>query len=478
MKKLLALTPLLLAGCAWLAPDYKRPVMPLPKTWQNTPTTQRDDSTWWRSYNDPVLDQLITQALAGSDDIALAKNRLGQAQAQYNYAFANQLPVLSVAGTDAYGKFANGRVNALGQSFHFPNKTSNFGFVGGMLNYELDLWGKNASLSNAAKAGVHVALYAQAAARLSVAAGVAQLYFTLRALDADVALLQQTVQTQDALLALVQRQYDVGAVDALTLQQVTEQRDAVHATLPDMEDRRDKTESALAVLVGQSPQDIVQNAVQRGQAIQALVVPDPTPSVLPSALLERRPDIAMHEQMLIASNFNIGYARAAYFPSISLASLAGVNNIDIDNLYRASSRSWTLGAAMAVPVLDFGRTESGVKLAKTGRDEQIVLYKQSIRTAFKEVRDALLAQATAQTREQDTHDRQTAAQERLNLTNLRMEQGYASQIDVLAAQSSLLQAQLSCVTARLQRLTASVDLYKATGGGFHTSPLTNARQTH
>lgn len=155
-----------------------------------------------------------------------------------------------------------------------------------------------------------------------------------------------------------------------------------------------------------------------------------------------------------------------------------MNNIDIDNLYRASSRSWTLGAAMAAPVLDFGRTESGVKLAKTGRDEQIVLYKQSIRTAFKEVRDALLAQATAQTREQDTHDRQTAAQERLNLTNLRMEQGYASQIDVLAAQSSLLQAQLSCVTARLQRLTASVDLYKATGGGFHTSPLTNARQAH
>ncbi|MCP1242939.1 efflux transporter outer membrane subunit [Acetobacter lambici] len=471
----LLLTPLLLAGCAWLAPEYKRPVMSLPATWGNTPTVVRDTSAWWQSYNDPALDQLITQALTGSDDIALAKNRLGQAQAQYNYAFANQLPMLSVTGTDAYGKFANGQVNAMGQTFHFPGKTSNFGFVGGMLNYELDLWGKNASLSNAAKAGVHAALYAQAAARLSVAAGVAQLYFSLRALEDNVALLEQSVQTQDALLALVQRQYDVGAVDAITLQQVTEQRDAVHATLPDIQDQRDRAQSALAVLVGQSPREIVQTALPHGPDIQDLNIPAPTSPLLPSSLLERRPDIAMHEQMLIASDYNIGYARAAYFPSISLASLAGVNNIDIDNLYRASSRSWTLGAAMAAPVLDFGRTESGVKLAKTGRDEQIVLYKQSIRTAFKEVRDALLAQNTALAREQGTQGRQNAAQQRLNLTDLRLRQGYASQIDVLAARASLQQAQILCVNARLQRLNASVDLYKATGGGFQTSPMPGER---
>lgn len=473
----LLLAPLLLGGCAWLAPDYKRPAMPLPATWGNTPTVARNDSQWWQSYNDPVLNQLITQALVESDDIALAKNRLGQAQAQYNYAFANQLPVLSVTGTDAYGKFANGQVNAMGQSFHFPGRTSNFGFVGGMLNYELDLWGKNASLSNAAKAGVHAALYAQAAARLSVAAGVAQLYFSLRALDDNVALLEQSVQTQDALLALVQRQYAVGAVDAITLQQVTEQRDAVHATLPDMQDQRDRAQSALVLLIGQSPRDLVQGTIERGPDIQSLSIPAPTPSVMPSALLERRPDIAMHEQMLIASNYNIGYARAAYFPSISLASLAGVNNIDIDNLYRASSRAWTLGAAMAAPVLDFGRTESGVKLAKTGRDEQVVLYQQSIRAAFKEVRDALLAQNTALTREQGTRGRESAAQQRLSLTGLRLRQGYASQIDVLAAQTSLQQAQILSVNARLQRLNASVGLYKAMGGGFHTSSLTGPHNT-
>lgn len=467
------LSPLTLGGCAWLAPGYKRPTMPLPTTWPATTatTTAQDNSAWWQSYKDPALDQLVTQALTGSDDIALAKNRLGQAQAQYNYAFANQLPVLSVTGTDAYGKFANGQASAMGQSFRIPGKTSNFGFVGGMLNYELDLWGKNASLSNAAKAGVHAALYAQAAARLSVAAGVAQLYFSLQALQDNVAVLEQSVQTQDALLALVQRQYAVGAVDALTLQQVTEQRDTAHATLPDMLDQRDRAQSALAVLIGQSARDIVQTTTPRGPDIQGLNIPTPTPAALPSSLLERRPDIAMHEQMLIASNYNIGYARAAYFPSISLASLAGVNNIDIDNLYRASSRAWTLGAAMAAPVLDFGRTQSGVQLAKTGRDEQVVLYQQSIRTAFKEVRDALLAQNTAQTREQGMLGRREAAQQHLTLTTLRMRQGYASEVDVLAARTSLQQAQILCINARLQRLNASVDLYKATGGGFHTAPL-------
>lgn len=429
----------------------------------------RDDRAWWQGYGDPVLDQLEAEAAQHNDDLALAKTSLSQAQAQYSYAFANQLPSLSVAGSDAYGKFANGNVRAAGQSFHFPNKTSNFGFVGGMLNYELDLWGKNASLSNAAKAGVKGAVYAQDAARLSVAAAVAKLYFSLRALDRNVVILKESVQTQDALLALVQHQYDVGAVDAVLLQDATERRDTVHAALPDMEDQRNNAESALAVLVGRSPQEIVQADVPRGRDLQELTVPEPTPSVLPSELLERRPDIAMHEQMLISSNFNIGYARAAYFPSISLASLAGVNNIDIDNLYKVTSRSWTLGAAMAAPVLDFGRTESGVKLAKANKNQQVVLYQQSIRTAFKEVRDALLAQGTAEQRDADNIARDGAARQKLHLMTLRLKQGYASQLDVLAAQSTLQSAELSQVQARLQRLDASVDLYRVTGGGFTTS---------
>ncbi|MFP2872789.1 efflux transporter outer membrane subunit [Acetobacter tropicalis] len=468
MRKFLYCLPLFLAGCSWLAPDYTRPAVTLPTTWQGVRAVARDDHAWWQRYGDPVLDQLEEEAAHHNDDLALAKSSLSQAQAQYSYAFANQLPSLSVAGTDAYGKFADGHVRALGQSFRFPNKTSNFGFVGGMLNYELDLWGKNASLSNAAKAGVQGAVYAQDAARLSVAAAVAKLYFSLRALDRNVAILKDSVRTQDEILALVQHQYDVGAVDALLVQDATERRDAIHAALPDMEDQRNNAESALAVLVGRSPQDIVQAEMPRGRDLQELSVPEPTPSVLPSELLERRPDIAMHEQMLIASNFNIGYARAAYFPSISLASLAGVNNIDIDNLYRATSRSWTLGAAMAAPVLDFGRTASGVRLAKANKNQQVVLYQQSIRAAFKEVRDALLAQNTASERDADNRARDGAAQQKLHLVTLRQEQGYASRIDVLAAQSTVQLADLSQVQARLQRLDASVDLYRATGGGFTT----------
>ncbi len=466
MRNWLLLAPFLLGGCSWLAPDYKRPTMDLPTTWSGSATVTRDDRTWWHGYGDPVLDQLVQSALHDSDDIALAGNRLMQARAQYGYAFANQLPMLSIAGSDAYGKFANGRVSALDESLHFPNKTSNLGFVGGMLTYELDLWGKNASLSNAAKAGVHAGVYAMDAARLSIVAGVAKLYFSLRALDQNVALLKQTVQTQDDLLALVQRQYDVGATDALTLENVRERRDTVHELLPDVEDQRDRAESALALLIGQSPQDIIQNEVPRGRPLGEMTLPEAAPSLLPSELLERRPDIAMHEQMLMASNFNIGFARAAYFPSISLASLAGVNNIDIDNLYRATGRAWTLGAAMAAPVLDFGRTQNGVRLAKAGKNEQVILYQQSIRSAFKEVRDALLAQKTAADREGDTTSRVASDENRLRLTTLRLENGYASRIDVLTAQAIFQQAELAQVSARLQRLDASIDLYKATGGGF------------
>lgn len=469
MRRFFFLAPLLLGGCSWLTPDYKRPAVVLPTTWNGVQSVTRDDSSWWQRYGDPVLDDLEADAQQHNDDIALAKSSLSQAQAQYSYAFANQLPSLSIAGTDAYGKFANGNIHAAGQSFRFPNKTSNFGFVGGMLNYELDLWGKNASLSDAARAGVQGAVYAKDAARLSVAASVAKLYFSLRALDRNVAILKDNVRTQDEILALVQHQYAVGVVDALLLQDATERRDAAHAVLPEMEDQRNNAESALSVLVGRSPQDIVQADIGRGRELDALNVPNAVPSLLPSELLERRPDIAMHEQMLIASNFNIGYARAAYFPSISLASLAGVNNIDIDNLYRATSRSWTLGAAMVAPVLDFGRTKSGVKLAKANKNQQVIGYQQSVRAAFKEVRDALLAQNTAAERDADTIARDGAAQQKLHLTQLRLNQGYASQIDVLAAQSTGQLAEIARVNGRLQRLDASVDLYRATGGGFSTN---------
>ncbi|GAB6966792.1 efflux transporter outer membrane subunit [Komagataeibacter kakiaceti JCM 25156] len=464
------LLPAVLAGCAWLAPTYHRPRMPMPDKWGATQAaTMADDSAWWRGYGDPVLDALVAEAQKNNDDLALAGSRLQQARAQYKYAFANQLPSISVAGSDAYGRLH------LKDDFPAPHKMSNLGFVGGMLNYEVDLWGKNASLSKAAKAGVRAAIYGHAAARLSIAAATAKLYFSLRALDSERDIVQRTIQTQTELLALVQRQHEVGAVDALAVQNVTEQLDAAQAALPDIEDQRGKAESALAVMLGRSPRQIIGQAMERGRDINELVVPIPTPPDIPSTLLERRPDIAMHEQTLIASNFNIGFARAAYFPTISLASLAGVNNIDIDNLYRATTRSWTLAASMAAPVLDFGRTASGVKLARAEKNEQVILYKQSIRAAFREVHDALLEQNNAHDREQGDGDRETAAGKNVELMRLRLEQGYSSRLDVLSAQVVEQQAELAHTTARLSSLDASVDMYRAIGGGFDTHAPENRK---
>lgn len=464
------LLPAMLAGCAWLAPTYHRPQMPMPDKWgTQQAATVPDGGEWWRSYNDPVLDALVAEALKNNDDLALAGSKLQQARAQYKYAFANQLPSISVAGSDAYGRLH------LRDDLPTPHKMSNLGFVGGMLNYEVDLWGKNASLSKAAKAGVRAAGYGHEAARLSIAAATAKLYFSLRALDSERDIVRQTIQTQTDLLALVQRQHEVGAVDALTVQNVTEQLDAAQAALPDIEDQRGKAESALAVMLGRSPAQIIGQAMERGRDINELTVPIPTPPEIPSTLLERRPDIAMREQTLIASNFNIGFARAAYFPTISLASLAGVNNIDIDNLYRASTRSWTLAASMAAPVLDFGRTASGVKLARAEKNEQITLYKQSIRIAFREVHDALIEQNTASEREHDDADKETAAAKTVELTRLRLENGYSSRLDVLSAQVIAQHAELAHTTALLSSLDASVDMYRAIGGGFHVNAPENRK---
>ncbi len=458
---------LLLSGCSWLAPKYQRPAVDLPQSWtaKNQPEThqQKPLKNWWRQYHDPVLPKLIGESLVNNGDLALAVARLQQARAQYDYAVGNQFPLIGAAGLASRTRLDGGNSPIL------PDKPGHSAFIGGVVSYELDLWGKLASASRAAKATLLAADYNQDAVRLSVAAATAQLYFTLLALDADIEITRDAIRSREESYNLVKKQYDCEAVNGLVLRQSEAELEATRAQLPNLIEQKGKAESSLSILMGRSPREIVEGGVARGSDIGRLPVPPVTPDALPSALLERRPDIAAAEEALIAGNFNIGVARAAYFPTISLSSLLGVADVDIENIYSGTLRTWQMGAGLAGPVFDFGRTTAGVDLATAKNQELLASYKNGVRSAFKEVKDALSAQENSLQQEQAQAQEEKAVREALRLANLRYTAGYSSYIEVLDAERNHYAAQIGLIAAKLKRLNASVDLYKAVGGGWARS---------
>jgi len=465
MKNRLFLSPvflLLLSGCAWLAPSYDRPALNMPDKWAGEKQDEAHAEKikdWWKEYRDPVLQKLIDEALTGNDDLSVAAARVQQAQAQYDYAFGNQFPLLAATGMASRTKIGF-------ESPLLSDKPGNVGFFGGMLSYELDLWGKQASASKAGKAVFLAAGHSQDAARLSVASTTAQLYFTILALDADIKITQETIRSREESYRLIKKQFEHQAANELVLRQSEAEMEGTHAQLPKLLEQKEKAESALAVLLGRSPKDIMEASIPRGTAIDALPIPPLFPMDTPSGLLERRPDIAAAEQALIASNFNIGVARAAYFPTISLSSLLGISHIDVANLYSGTMRAWSMGATLAGPVIDFGRTDSGVDMALAKNQELLASYKNTIRTAFKEVKDSLSSQTHSLSEEEAQAREEKAVREALRLANLRYSSGYSSYIEVLDAERNLYSAQLALIAAKLNRLNASVSLYKALGGGW------------
>ncbi len=460
----IAFFAILLSGCTWLTPNYQRPALDIPEEWtakqdhNNGNTTALQD--WWDLYHDSVLHKLIMEVLDNNGDLNLVAARLQQVQAQYNYSYSDRLPLLSVTGIGSRSQL-NGANSSL-----LSKKPGNLAFIGGVLSYELDLWGKQETANQAAKATVMAAVYNQDAIKLSVTATTAQLYFTILALDTNISITREAIRAREESYKIVKKQYDYEAVSGLVLHQSEAELEATRAQLPDLLEQKDKAESSLSVLLGRSPLEIVENEIIREASIDRLIPPPARPNVLPSTLLERRPDIAAAEESLIAANYNIGVARAAYFPTISLSSLLGVSNVDIQNLYNGTLHTWQLGASLSGPIFDFGRTSAGVELATAKNNELMVSYKNAVRSAFKEVKDAISKQEYSQKKEQTLINEEKTLKEALRLANLRYEAGYSGYIEVLDAERNLYNVQLALVTAKLNKLNASVELYKAIGGGW------------
>ncbi|MBV8681082.1 MAG: efflux transporter outer membrane subunit [Aquitalea sp.] len=452
------LLSLTLTACA-VGPDYSRPKLDLPATTSDT-TQASIQADWWQQFHDPVLDQLIAEALQHNADLATASAQLDEAAALAGIARAQLLP--SLAANAGYQRArTSAETTTPGTPLITDVRNANLS-----ASWELDLWGKLQRSNEAARATLAASQYNRDAARLSLSAQVAQSYFQLRAFDAQLDIAKRTLESRESSLQLRQKRFKGGMSSELDMRQAESEAASARATIPQLNQSLQQTESALALLLGRSPREMVDGKLQRGMAIEALTVPPPIPADLSSGLLERRPDLAAAEAQLIAANARIGVAKAAYFPSISLTGALGSQSLSMNTLFTGATRTWSFVGNATAPLFNFGQTGLNVDAASARQRQALAQYQKAIQTAFKETQDALLASSSAR-EVQEAQTTQLAALNRaLHLATLRYDNGYSSYLDVLDAERNTFQAELNLVNAKLERLDAAISLYKALGGGW------------
>ena len=464
----------LLSACS-LAPTYKRPDAPVAAAFPAdaagkaamtgaapAPVADRRDAvdTGWREYfAEPRLQQLIAASLENNRDLRTAALRIEEARALYNVQSADRLPNLNASAGATRAK-TPAMLSSTGASV--IGKRVDAGLS--ISSFELDFFGRVKSLNDAALAAYLATDEARQAAQISLVAQVAQAYFTERAYAEQYALARQSYEARARTYKLTQQRAEAGASSRLDLRSNETLMETARAAALTLARQRAQAENALTLLVGQpSTTGGEAGAMPTDAQIDALSA---VPAGLPSDLLARRPDIRAAEQRLKSANANIGAARAAFFPRISLTAAIGSTSPSLGGLFDSGSGSWSFAPQLVLPIFDAGRNRANLTLTEVRKNIAVADYEKTIQTAFREVADALAArdylgeQVAAQRAVQD------AQADRLKLSQLRFDNGVASSLDVLDAQRELFSAQQSLVQARLLRTNSAIDLYRALGGGI------------
>lgn len=448
-----------LTGCS-LAPTYQRPEAPIATAYPADPGqgAAAASTTGWREFfPDQRLQTLIAAALDNNRDLRIAALRIEEARAQYNIQSADLLPTFNAGVSGTRARTAAG-VNPLGVS-----TVSTAYQVGlSLASFELDFFGRVRSLNDASLAQFLATEEAARSARISLIAEVAKAYLAERAFAEQYDLARQTFESRQTAYKLAQQRFEVGASSAFDLRQNETLVQTARASLATLARQRAQATNALTLLVGRPPNDLPPPSSLSEQNIVTDI-----PSGLPSELLTRRPDIRGAEQRLLASNANIGAARAAFFPRISLTAGIGTASSELSGLFEAGSRTWSFAPSLVLPIFDAGRNSANLDIAQVRKNVAVADYEKTIQTAFREVSDALVARATLEEQIDAQRAVQEAQAERLKLADQRYQAGVSSSLDVLDAQRELFSAQQSLVQARLLRLTNAIDLYRSLGGGLN-----------
>jgi len=463
----------LITGCA-VGPAYERPAAELPAHWTESPPQgiRAPAARWWTMYRDPALERLVEEALASNQDLALATARVDEARALSDIADSRRMPAVDAT-------FERDRVRLSERSpIPLPPSAIENNSYRAQLNiaYEVDLWGRLKSASNAARAELLASEANRETVRITLATEVVRAYFALVAFDAQVEATRRSLALRSEGFALQKVRFDAGLINEFALRQIEAEVAAARAQLPALEANRTAQELALAVLLGRSPRAIMEGAVAR-RAEQGEPAAPVVPEGLPSDLLLRRPDVVSSEQILIANNARISEARAALFPRIGLSGYLGSESTALSDLFSGPAAIWSLGIALSQPIFQGGRLFAEVEAVKARERQAIAQYQKTLQEAFREVRQALNTQVKAREAYEAEGARTVALAEALRLALIRYRSGLLSQLEVLDSERNLLQAELNRSDAlRLQR-AAVADLVKALGGGwqgFDAAPVADA----
>jgi multidrug efflux system outer membrane protein len=451
---------LVFSGCT-VGPNYRRPTVAVPPTYRGvvldgTAQTQPaalGDQKWWDIFLDEQLRTLIRTAHQQNYDLRIAASRVLEAQAQLGITRADQFPTVSAGAGIVDVRTA--------QSKFLPAFETSTGQVNVSAAWELDFWGKYRRATEAARANLLASEWARQEVVSTLVANVAAAYFQLRALDLELEISKRTLDSRQESLRLTQILANGGATSLLDVRQAEQLVFTASAEIPALEQQIEQQENFLSILLGQNPGEIT-----RGQTLTEQRRPPQVPPGLPSSLLERRPDIRQAEEQLVAANAEIGVARAAYFPQISLSGSGGFQSSALTNLFSGPAGVWSFGASLAQPIFTGGRLRSGVRLAEAQQQTAALFYQQSIQEAFRSVSDALVAYRKTREFRAQQELLFRSAQDAARLSHMRYTGGATGYLEVLTNETNAFSAELNLAQARLNELLALVQLYQALGGGW------------
>ena len=458
---IVASVALLLAGCT-VGPNYHRPQIAVPDQFRSAPPSAGPnslaDTKWFDLFQDDTLKQLVTTALANNFDLRIAAERVLEARAQYHITRGELLPTL-----DAQGQFTATRSSSVG-SFNFipagTNLSVSYTQANLSLNWEIDLWGRIRRLTEAARAQYLASEEARNGVTISLISDLMNTYFALREADLELEITQQTRDIATDNLRLITLRHDRGAANGLDVSQAEQFLFTATSEIPSVQRAIGQSEDALNLLLGSVPAE-----VPRGKKLEDITSAPELPAGLPSALLERRPDIRQAEENLVAANAQIGAARALFFPQLSLTGTYGSQSRALTAMFTGPAALASIGPSITLPIFQPG-LRAGVQLAEAQKREMLATYQKTIYGALREVSDALIVHD--RTREQRAQEEKLVAalSESVRLSNLRYRGGLDSYLQVLDAERNLFGGQLTLAQLRLQELQSVVQLYRALGGGW------------
>jgi multidrug efflux system outer membrane protein len=436
------------SGCT-VGPDYVRPEIDAPENFRfaATETQELANTAWWQQFGDPVLDELITTALADNLDVRIAAARVEEFYGALGATRAGLFPQVGAEASVGTGRTP-------------PTAAADSVHVDAFVSWELDVFGRLRRLTEAGRADLLASEEGRRFAVLTLVSAVANTYISLCGIDSQLEIARRTVKSREGALKIFEARFRRGATGEIPLAQSRAEYAIALATVPPLEQTQAQVENALSVLVGRNPGPIL-----RGKPLDALSLPG-IPEGLPSEILERRPDIRQAELNLISANARIGAAKAQYYPNISLTGLFGSASNAFDTLFTKPAELYSYGAGIVGPIFTGGGIAGQVRVAEARQQQVLLAYQSAIRNSFREVEDALIANQKSREALAAQEQRVSAMSDYARLANLRYDNGYSDYLEVLDAERGLFSAELDHTRAKSSTYFALVDLYKAMGGGW------------